>query len=68
MPHAFLAVGESYWNFAQVSDDEVRELLETPTTPAPPTAAVESPARSGATAPPLTRPTAFRRFRCWMSL
>lgn len=44
MPLPFLAVGESYWNFKQVSDGEVCELLETPTTPAPPTAAVESPA------------------------
>jgi predicted phosphoribosyltransferase len=44
MPHPFLAVGESYWDFAQVSDEEVRELLETPTTPASPTAVSESPA------------------------
>jgi erythromycin esterase-like protein len=44
MPHPFLAVGESYWDYAQVSDEEVRELLETPTTPAPPTAVAESPA------------------------
>ena len=32
MPTPFLAVGESYWDFSQVSDDEVRELLATPTT------------------------------------
>lgn len=32
MPTPFLAVGESYWDFRQVSDDEVRELLGTPTT------------------------------------
>jgi erythromycin esterase-like protein/predicted phosphoribosyltransferase len=44
MPQPFLAVGESYWDFNQVSDEEVRELLETPTTPAPSTAVVESPA------------------------
>jgi erythromycin esterase-like protein/predicted phosphoribosyltransferase len=44
MPHPFLAVGESYWDFAQVSDKEVCELLKTPTTPAPPTAVVPSPA------------------------
>ncbi|SCX27888.1 Erythromycin esterase homolog [Mycolicibacterium fluoranthenivorans] len=31
MPTPFLAVGESFWDFAQVSDDEVRELLATPT-------------------------------------
>jgi len=44
MPHPFLAVGESYWDFSQVSDDEVRELLATPTTPAPSTDVMESPA------------------------
>jgi erythromycin esterase-like protein/predicted phosphoribosyltransferase len=33
MPHPFLAVGESYWDFSQTTDDEVRELLATPTTP-----------------------------------
>ncbi|RDH78194.1 hypothetical protein DVS77_12700 [Mycolicibacterium moriokaense] len=32
MPTPFLAVGESFWDFHQVSDDEVRELLATPTT------------------------------------
>ncbi|MGB3229654.1 MAG: erythromycin esterase family protein [Mycobacterium sp.] len=31
MPTPFLAVGESYWNFKQVSDEEVREYLATPT-------------------------------------
>ncbi|APE15455.1 erythromycin esterase family protein [Mycolicibacterium pallens] len=31
MPTPFLAVGESFWNFEQVTDDEVRELLATPT-------------------------------------
>ncbi|WP_460356678.1 erythromycin esterase family protein [Mycobacterium sp. ZZG] len=31
MPTPFLAVGESFWDFRQVSDDEVRELLQTPT-------------------------------------
>jgi erythromycin esterase-like protein/predicted phosphoribosyltransferase len=44
MPHPFLAVGESYWDFSQVSDEEVRELLKTPTTPALTTDVVESPA------------------------
>jgi erythromycin esterase-like protein/predicted phosphoribosyltransferase len=43
MPHPFLAVGESYWDFSQTSDEEVRELLGTPTTratePAQPPAA-----------------------------
>ena len=32
MPTPFLAVGESFWDFRQVNDEEVRELLATPTT------------------------------------
>ena len=44
MPHPFLAVGESYWDISQVSDEEVRELLAIPTTTGTPTIAVESPA------------------------
>lgn len=32
MPTPFLAVGESFWDFRQVSDEEVRTLLDTPTT------------------------------------
>ena len=32
MPTPFLAVGESFWDFRQVTDEEVRELLATPTT------------------------------------
>lgn len=32
MPTPFLAVGESFWDFTQVTDDEVRRLLATPTT------------------------------------
>lgn len=38
MPTPFLAVGESFWDFTQVTDEEVRELLSKPTTgtaPAP---------------------------------
>jgi predicted phosphoribosyltransferase len=31
MPTPFFAVGESFWDFRQVSDEEVRELLTTPT-------------------------------------
>ncbi|MDR3661340.1 MAG: erythromycin esterase family protein [Mycobacterium sp.] len=31
MPAPFRAVGESFWDFSQVSDSEVRELLATPT-------------------------------------
>ncbi|MCV7091198.1 erythromycin esterase family protein [Mycobacterium interjectum] len=34
MPTPFLAVGESFWDFRQVTDDEVRRLLSTPTTEA----------------------------------
>ncbi|MDB5067337.1 MAG: Erythromycin esterase [Chloroflexi bacterium] len=30
-PSPFLAVGESYWNFTQTSDDEVRDLLRAAT-------------------------------------
>jgi len=38
MPTPFLAVGESFWDFRQVTDDEVRELLSRPTAgkPVPP--------------------------------
>jgi erythromycin esterase-like protein len=32
MPTPFLAVGESFWDFRQVTDEEVRQLLTTPTT------------------------------------
>jgi erythromycin esterase-like protein/predicted phosphoribosyltransferase len=32
MPTPFRAVGESFWDFRQVTDEEVRELLATPTT------------------------------------
>lgn len=42
MPHPFLAVGESYWDFSQTSDEEVRGLLATPTTQA--AAVAETPA------------------------
>lgn len=31
MPTPFLAVGESFWDFTQVTDDEVRRLLAAPT-------------------------------------
>jgi erythromycin esterase-like protein/predicted phosphoribosyltransferase len=34
MPTPFLAVGESFWDFRQVTDEEVRHLLGTPTTDA----------------------------------
>jgi predicted phosphoribosyltransferase len=32
MPTPFFAVGESFWDFRQVTDEEVRTLLATPTT------------------------------------
>lgn len=32
MPTPFLAVGESFWDFRQTTDEEVRTLLATPTT------------------------------------
>jgi erythromycin esterase-like protein/predicted phosphoribosyltransferase len=32
MPTPFFAVGESFWDFSQVADEEVRQLLATPTT------------------------------------
>jgi Erythromycin esterase len=32
MPTPFFAVGESFWDFRQVSDEEVRELITSPTT------------------------------------
>ncbi len=45
MPTPFLAVGESFWDFTQVSDEEVRELLATPTAgPARPAAPIEETA------------------------
>jgi len=55
MPTPFLAVGESFWDFTQVGDDEVRELLSRPTTAAPQTdtrpAASELVARAAIDAP-----------------
>ncbi|OBH12239.1 hypothetical protein A5695_17115 [Mycobacterium sp. E1747] len=44
MPTPFLAVGESFWDFRQVTDDEVRRLLATPTTEASPSVGARSPA------------------------
>ncbi|HYO02070.1 MAG TPA: erythromycin esterase family protein [Mycobacterium sp.] len=41
MPTPFLAVGESFWDFSQVSDEEVRELLTTPTIGAKPVSLAE---------------------------
>ena len=36
MPTPFLAVGESFWDFRQTTDEEVREFLAKPTTGQPP--------------------------------
>ncbi|OJZ72975.1 hypothetical protein BRW65_15135 [Mycobacterium paraffinicum] len=44
MPTPFLAVGESFWDFRQVTDDEVRRLLATPTTEAPRSPGARTPA------------------------
>ena len=41
MPTPFLAVGESFWDFRQVTDEEVRRLLATPTTETSITAAAD---------------------------
>lgn len=35
MPSPFRAVGESYWDFTQVTDEQVRQLMATPTGGAP---------------------------------
>ncbi|GAA4542433.1 erythromycin esterase family protein [Mycobacterium paraffinicum] len=44
MPTPFLAVGESFWDFRQVTDEEVRRFLATPTTGTPARAAARTPA------------------------
>lgn len=44
MPTPFLAVGESFWDFTQVTDAEVRELLATQTTGAPAAPPAPTPA------------------------
>ena len=44
MPTPFLAVGESFWDFRQVTDEEVRELLARPTTGLPPAPVMRRPA------------------------
>ncbi|NKY32925.1 hypothetical protein HGA13_07540 [Nocardia speluncae] len=42
MPSPFRAVGESYWDFTQVTDEQVRQLIATPTVGAPPVAVPDS--------------------------
>ena len=44
MPTPFFAVGESFWDFRQVTDEEVRRLLATPTTGASTAAVAGTPA------------------------
>ena len=63
MPTPFFAVGASFWDFSQVSDEEVRTLLATPTTAltAVP-AAKRRPRSSGAS--PSTLPAVSRPERC----
>ena len=50
MPTPFLAVGESFWDFTQVTDDEVRALLATSTTGVPPESEQPGPAELVASA------------------
>ncbi|MGV0645204.1 erythromycin esterase family protein [Mycolicibacterium sp. XJ2546] len=63
MPTPFRAVGESYWDFRQVSDQEVRDLLATPTTGSAiseietPTSAAEIIRRAAVPAPAGLPPT-----------
>jgi erythromycin esterase-like protein/predicted phosphoribosyltransferase len=42
-PSPFVAVGASYWNFTQTTDDEVRLLLRAAATSAPPATAAQEP-------------------------
>jgi len=55
MPTPFLAVGESFWDFTQVTDDEVQDLLSRPIPTAAPVEERPSPvelvARAGIDAP-----------------
>ena len=44
MPTPFVAVGESFWDFTQVTDDEVHDLLAAPTTGAAPAQTGPTPA------------------------
>ena len=44
MPTPFVAVGASFWDFTQVTDEQVRELLAAPTTGAAPAPAGAAPA------------------------
>ncbi len=49
-PSPFLAVGRSYWDFTQTTDEEVRDLLQTAATAAPGATAAGTTAAPGATA------------------
>jgi erythromycin esterase-like protein/orotate phosphoribosyltransferase-like protein len=42
-PSPFLAVGQSYWDFTQITDEEVRDLLRAAATSAPPPAGARGP-------------------------
>ncbi|MDT5028439.1 MAG: hypothetical protein QOE61_4865 [Micromonosporaceae bacterium] len=43
-PSPFFAVGQSYWDFTQTTDDEVRDLLRAASTAAPTVSGVRGPA------------------------
>ncbi len=65
MPTPFLAVGESFWDFKQVSDEEVRDYLGTPTVGVA-TARIrikETPPARWSIAVRSTLPVAYRRQR-----
>jgi erythromycin esterase-like protein/predicted phosphoribosyltransferase len=55
-PAPFLAVGASYWDFTQVTDDEVRELLRA-------SAASPAPTESAESAEPADPPTEAEQIR-----
>lgn len=42
-PSPFFAVGQSYWDFTQTTDEEVRDLLRSASTPRPPGAGAQGP-------------------------
>ncbi len=64
MPTPFLAVGESFWDFSQVTDDEVRELLSRPTAGKPVVPAEQRAGRPGRRMPRSTPPAGCRPPTC----
>ena len=66
MPTPFLAVGESFWDFSQVSDQEVREFLATPPrVPRYPESEPKSQRPISSTVPPSTRRPVCHRRKRW---